>query len=170
MTPDTAPASAKGPGPDSVELGVWPGPGRASEVVGETGPALPGGHVEAGEAIPVHPRDDPSIQEAVRDSVPGFLRGGGARTSLADCRRASRLLVGQGKWTLPGMAVTWGQTTGYAYIVAAFLGSAAVAEMSAARLFVMPLNTLMTASPTACSIGGSCVRRPNTRPITRTAE
>src|SRR5262249_31953776 len=49
-----------------------------------------------------------------------FLRGGNARTSIDDCRRASRLLVGQGKWTLPGMAVTWGQTTGYSYIVAYF--------------------------------------------------
>jgi O-antigen/teichoic acid export membrane protein len=75
----------------------------------------------------------------------GFLRGGGGRATMADCRAAARLLVGQGKWTLPGMAVTWGQTTGYSYIVAAFLGSAAVAEVSAARLFVMPLNTLMTA-------------------------
>src|SRR5213079_151583 len=75
----------------------------------------------------------------------GVLALARRRVGARDLRRAARLLVGQGKWTLPGMAVTWGQTTGYAYIVAWFLGSAAVAELSAARLFVMPLNTLMTA-------------------------
>lgn len=75
----------------------------------------------------------------------GFLREGRARCTARDCRDAARVLVDQGRWTLPGMGVSWGQNTGYAYVVALLLGSAAVGELAAARLFVMPLNLLMQA-------------------------
>jgi O-antigen/teichoic acid export membrane protein len=45
----------------------------------------------------------------------------------------------QGRWTLPGMAVMWGQNSGYLYIVGLALDAAAVADIAAARLFVVPL-------------------------------
>ena len=65
--------------------------------------------------------------------------------SLDSVAGAGAQLVSHGKWTLPGMAVTWGQNTGYAWLVALVLGSAAVADLPAARLFVMPLTTLLAA-------------------------
>lgn len=82
---------------------------------------------------------------ALLPGLVGFLRGGRARCTVGDCRQAARILVDQGRWTLPGMGVSWGQNTGYAYVVALLLGSAAVGELAAARLFVMPLNLLMQA-------------------------
>ena len=56
-----------------------------------------------------------------------------------------RLLLRQGQWTLPGMGIAWVQNTGYAYAVAAMAGNAAVADLAAARLFIMPAKLLMTA-------------------------
>jgi O-antigen/teichoic acid export membrane protein len=82
---------------------------------------------------------------ALLPGVVGFMRGGHARSTLAECRTTGLKLAGQGRWTLPGMLVTWGQNTGYAYIAAGLLGSAAVGELSAARLFIVPLNILMSA-------------------------
>lgn len=45
----------------------------------------------------------------------------------------------QGRWTLPGMAVTWGQNSGYIYLVGLALDASAVADIAAARLFIVPL-------------------------------
>lgn len=45
----------------------------------------------------------------------------------------------QGRWTLPGMAVTWLQNSGYLYLVGLALDAAAVADLAAARLFIVPL-------------------------------
>jgi O-antigen/teichoic acid export membrane protein len=45
----------------------------------------------------------------------------------------------QGRWTLPGMAVTWGQNSGYIYLVGLALDATAVADIAAARLFIVPL-------------------------------
>jgi len=50
------------------------------------------------------------------------------------------LLADQVRWTLPNVFVTWGQTTSYSYIVALVAGSAAVADISAARLFLTPVS------------------------------
>jgi O-antigen/teichoic acid export membrane protein len=75
----------------------------------------------------------------------GLLALGAPRGPAGEARRVVRLLIEQGKWTLPGMGVTWGQNTGYAYVVALLAGSAAVAEVAAARLFIMPVNLLVTA-------------------------
>jgi O-antigen/teichoic acid export membrane protein len=45
----------------------------------------------------------------------------------------------QGRWTLPGMAVTWAQNSGYLYLVGLALDAATVADIAAARLFIVPL-------------------------------
>jgi O-antigen/teichoic acid export membrane protein len=47
--------------------------------------------------------------------------------------------VRQGRWTLPGMAVTWAQNSGYIYLVGVALDAATVADIAAARLFIVPL-------------------------------
>jgi O-antigen/teichoic acid export membrane protein len=49
-----------------------------------------------------------------------------------------RLIGGQGRWTLPGVVVTWAQSTAYSYLVALIVGSTAVADLSASRLFLTP--------------------------------
>jgi O-antigen/teichoic acid export membrane protein len=79
--------------------------------------------------------------------LPGLdvFRLGAERLRMAEARRVLRLMVHEGKWTLPGMGVTWGQNTGYTYVVALLAGSAAVAEVAAARLFIMPIALLVTA-------------------------
>jgi O-antigen/teichoic acid export membrane protein len=69
----------------------------------------------------------------------GFPRPDRKSAPAAEPRRVARLALDQGRWTLPGMAVAWGQSSGYAYAVALLLGSAAVGGIVAARLFVIPL-------------------------------
>ena len=66
-------------------------------------------------------------------------------SDVSDDRPIRALLRSQGRWTLPGMAVTWGQNAGYAYVVGGVAGAAAVADVAAARLFIMPINLVVTA-------------------------
>lgn len=72
----------------------------------------------------------------------GLLR---RRNGARHARAVARRLLDDGRWTLPGMAVTWAQNTGYSYVVALMCGSAAVAELAAARLFIMPINLVVAA-------------------------
>ena len=44
-----------------------------------------------------------------------------------------------GRWSLPSVIATWINLNAYAYIVMAVLGAAAVADMSASRLFLVPI-------------------------------
>jgi O-antigen/teichoic acid export membrane protein len=70
---------------------------------------------------------------------------GGLRERSSEIRPVVRLLVDQGRWSLPGMAVTWAQQTGYAYLVSIFANTAAVGALATARLFIMPVMLLVTA-------------------------
>ena len=67
------------------------------------------------------------------------------RLHADDPRATARLLYDQGRWTLPGMAVMWGQTTGYSYLVSMLVDTSAVAMLATARLFIMPVMLLVTA-------------------------
>src|SRR5437016_3184405 len=63
------------------------------------------------------------------------------RRGSSTARRSNlALLADQVRWTLPNVFVTWGQTTSYSYVVALVAGSAAVADLSAARLFLTPVS------------------------------
>jgi len=55
-------------------------------------------------------------------------------------RSTLSVLTHQVRWTLPNVFVTWGQSTSYTYVVALVAGSAAVADLSAARLFLTPVS------------------------------
>jgi O-antigen/teichoic acid export membrane protein len=46
------------------------------------------------------------------------------------------------RWTLPSVVVSWCYSNGYVFIVGALIGTVAVADMSAARLFMMPLTLI----------------------------
>ena len=70
--------------------------------------------------------------------VLGFPGLAGAR-SAGTRRRVVRVVLDQAKWSLPGTAVAWGQSSGYAYVAGLLLGSGAVGEIAATRLFVVPL-------------------------------
>lgn len=78
--------------------------------------------------------------------APGVIglarRGTGPHAPL---RPTARVLYEQGRWTLPGTAVIWGQNSGYAYLVSLLIDNAAVATLATARLFVMPVMLLLTA-------------------------
>jgi O-antigen/teichoic acid export membrane protein len=68
------------------------------------------------------------------------FRGPSAGTVPApEHRQVTRAALNQAGWSLPGTAVAWGQSSSYAYAVGLVLGSAAVGEIAASRLFVMPL-------------------------------
>jgi hypothetical protein len=60
-------------------------------------------------------------------------------------RATAAVLYDQGRWTLPGTAVIWGQSSGYAYLVSLMVDTSAVATLATARLFVMPVLLLLTA-------------------------
>ena len=90
----------------------------------------------------------------------GFLRRGGGRLARGELRSTAKVLLRHGRWTLPGMTVTWGGNSGYAYVVALALGPEPVAELAAARLFVMPLNLIVAAWNRAfLPRAGACVGR-----------
>lgn len=50
-----------------------------------------------------------------------------------------------GRWSLPSVIATWINLNAYSYIVMAVLGAAAVADMSASRLFLVPIALSLTA-------------------------
>lgn len=50
-----------------------------------------------------------------------------------------------GRWSLPSVIATWINLNAYAYIVMAALGAAAVADISASRLFLVPIALSLTA-------------------------
>lgn len=50
-----------------------------------------------------------------------------------------------GRWALPGVLVTWINLNAYPYVAAVALGAAAVADINAARLFLMPVALSITA-------------------------
>lgn len=60
-------------------------------------------------------------------------------------RAVSVDLWAMGRWALPSVLSTWVYTNGYAYLINAYMGAAAVAEVSAARLFTVPVTLLVTA-------------------------
>lgn len=65
------------------------------------------------------------------------LRFESDRTEIA---RALRKTWGCGRWALPSVIVTWGYANSYVYIASVVLGMAAAADISAARLLLMPLG------------------------------
>lgn len=52
------------------------------------------------------------------------------------------LLWERGRWALPGVLVMWAVTHSYVYFASALISLEAAAELSAARLFAIPLNIL----------------------------
>lgn len=69
----------------------------------------------------------------------GFRAGPRSVGEPADRRQVIRVVLDQGRWSVPGMFVAWGQNSGYAYAVGVALGAGAVGEIAAARLFLVPL-------------------------------
>ncbi|HZI89508.1 MAG TPA: hypothetical protein VFD83_03550, partial [Candidatus Polarisedimenticolia bacterium] len=51
----------------------------------------------------------------------------------------------QVRWTIPNVVVTWMQGNSFPYFVAMFAGARGVADLSAARLFLMPISLLSVA-------------------------
>src|SRR4051812_40784449 len=51
----------------------------------------------------------------------------------------------QVRWTVPNVVVSWAQGNSFPYFVAMLAGSRGVADLSAARLFLMPLSLLSVA-------------------------
>ncbi len=78
-------------------------------------------------------------------SFVGFPRPSGPVAPATSSRQVARISVAQARWTLPGSAIGWVQQSGYIYAVGLVLGPAAVGEMVAARLFVVPLLLLAVA-------------------------
>ena len=74
---------------------------------------------------------------AVAASVLGFP--GLGQAAPTGRRAVARVALDQSRWSLPGTAVAWAQSSSYAYVVGLLLGSGAVGEISASRLFVVPL-------------------------------
>ncbi len=60
-------------------------------------------------------------------------------------RTAWRELWACGRWALPSVLVTWVNLNAYPFVAAIALGSAAVANINAARLFLMPIALGITA-------------------------
>jgi len=75
----------------------------------------------------------------------GFPRPGGPVAPATSPRQVARVSIAQARWTLPGSTIGWVQQSGYIYAVGLVLGPAAVGEMVAARLFVVPLLLLAVA-------------------------
>jgi O-antigen/teichoic acid export membrane protein len=73
--------------------------------------------------------------------IAGFysIQGRGWQFSKQSIKESYRQNWKFGKWALFGGIVTYVQSHGYIYILAALLGSVAVAEVSAARLLIMPM-------------------------------
>lgn len=67
-----------------------------------------------------------------------FVPHGSPRENLKDTWQLSR-------WALPGVVVTWGSNYSFVYIVAFVIGVTAAAEISAARLLIMPAALCITA-------------------------
>lgn len=67
-------------------------------------------------------------------------------------REALTDILACSKWALPSVIVSWIYANGFLYAVAYFKGDAAVAEISASRLFLAPISLLV--------IGWSSVFRP----------
>lgn len=64
----------------------------------------------------------------------GWRRSATEATPGAEWREFWRL----GRWALPGVAVTWVTLSAYPLVAGAVLGAGAAADISAARLFLMP--------------------------------
>ena len=77
-------------------------------------------------------------------AVVGFP-GNGAPAAVSAYRGVARAAIEQARWTLPGAAIGWGQQSGYIYAIGLVLGTAAVGEVIAARLFVIPLMLVAAA-------------------------
>ena len=60
-------------------------------------------------------------------------------------RAAWREFWACGRWALPGVLVTWINLNAYPYVAAIALGAVAVADINAARLFLMPIALSITA-------------------------
>jgi hypothetical protein len=69
----------------------------------------------------------------------GFPRSCEPAAPATGNRHVVRVAVAQARWTFPGAVIAWPQQSGYIYAVGFVLGPAAVGEMAAARLFVVPL-------------------------------
>lgn len=62
-----------------------------------------------------------------------------------DLAGAVRETWGHGRWALPGAVVAWLGNYSYLYVVSALIGAAAVADLSAARLLLMPISLSVVA-------------------------
>ncbi|MBL8376623.1 MAG: hypothetical protein JNM79_02005 [Burkholderiales bacterium] len=76
--------------------------------------------------------------------LPGMLRLARERSTLREIRGED---LGEfaiiAKWALPSVLVTWAYSNAFVYIVDHFSGKAAVADLSAARLLLVPLTLIV---------------------------
>jgi O-antigen/teichoic acid export membrane protein len=63
------------------------------------------------------------------------------RVSTNELIQIQKLLVPNSKWAFPGVVTTWIQNNAYLTIVGGLAGVTATADLSAARLFIMPYMT-----------------------------
>ncbi|GAB4483752.1 MAG: hypothetical protein OHK0018_15480 [Erythrobacter tepidarius] len=76
------------------------------------------------------------------------LRRRGSATEVNTVRaagRGMRELWPYARWALPSVLVTWGYMNAYVYVVGAQMGAAAVGDLSAGRLLLVPLSMMFVA-------------------------
>lgn len=97
--------------------------------------ALAGGQLSAGLVL---------LLTGIAGLVPLFSRIGGF-LGLKTHAEPMRQYWSCGRWALPSVVVTWISLSSYPYFAKHALGLAAVADIGAARLFLMPVGLMMTA-------------------------
>lgn len=97
--------------------------------------ALAGGQLSAGLVL---------LLTGIAGLVPLFSRIGGF-SGLKTHAEPMRQYWSCGRWALPSVVVTWISLSSYPYFAKHALGLAAVADIGAARLFLMPVGLMMTA-------------------------
>lgn len=83
------------------------------------------------------------------------LKNSSTRTALSE-------IIACGRWSLPSVMVSWAYANGFLYAVAYFKGEDSVAEISAARLLLVPISLLV--------IGWSSVFRPRVSQLLATQQ
>lgn len=97
--------------------------------------ALAGGQLSAGLVL---------LLTGIAGLVPLFSRIGGF-SGLKTHAEPMRQYWSCARWALPSVVVTWISLSSYPYFAEHALGLAAVADIGAARLFLMPVGLMMTA-------------------------
>lgn len=89
-----------------------------------------------------------SIMEALRGTWRGAVADSKLRESLAEFWSCTR-------WALPSIVISWAYANGFIYLIDHFMGKESVADVSAARLLIVPISLLVTGWASAFRPRGS---------------